>query len=127
MGGKRQIIKPGGAKGRFWLCKGVTTAGQRREPEKMPMAALQLLAVLAYCLRRRALPSTFFRPAWPGIKAGQRRGLEKMPMAALQLLAVLAYCLRRRALPSTFFRPAWPGMPVRTTGALMRFAGVLVA
>ena len=23
------------------------------------------LAVHAYCLRRRALPSTFFRPAWP--------------------------------------------------------------
>ena len=30
------------------------------------MAALQRLAVLAYCLCRRALPSTFFRPAWPG-------------------------------------------------------------
>jgi hypothetical protein len=58
--------------------------------------------------------------------AGRKRGPEKMPMAALQLLAVMAYCLRRRALPSTFFRPAWPGMPVRTTGALMRFAGVLV-
>ena len=29
------------------------------------MAALRLLAVHAYCLRRRALPSTFFRPAWP--------------------------------------------------------------
>ena len=31
------------------------------------MAALRLLAVHAYCLRRRALPSTFFRPAWPGV------------------------------------------------------------
>ncbi|ATD59471.1 hypothetical protein CNX70_04125 [Janthinobacterium svalbardensis] len=41
-------------------------AGRRRGPEKMPMAALQLLAVHAYCLRRCALPSTFFRPAWPG-------------------------------------------------------------
>ena len=40
-------------------------AGRRREPEKMPMAALQLLAVHAYCLRRCALPSTFFRLAWP--------------------------------------------------------------
>ena len=44
----------------------VKMAGRRREPEKMPMAALQLLAVLAYCLRRCALPSTFFRLAWPG-------------------------------------------------------------
>ena len=42
-----------------------TTAGRRREPEKMPMAALQPLAVLACCLCRRALPSTFCRPAWP--------------------------------------------------------------
>src|ERR1700739_3238357 len=41
-------------------------AGRRREPEKMPMAALQLLAVHAYCSRRCALPSTFFGPAWPG-------------------------------------------------------------
>ena len=54
----------------------------------MPMAALRLLAVLAYCLCRRALPSTFFRPAWPGINAGQRREPEKMPMAALRLLAL---------------------------------------
>ena len=29
------------------------------------MAALRLLGVHAYCRRRRALPSTFFRPAWP--------------------------------------------------------------
>ncbi|OFJ49660.1 hypothetical protein BA896_013100 [Janthinobacterium lividum] len=90
------------------------------------MAALQLLAVLAYCLRRSSLPSTFFRPAWPGINAGLRREPEKMPMAALQLLAVLAYCLRRRALPSTFFRPAWPGMPVRTTGVFIWFAGARI-
>ncbi|PJC97435.1 hypothetical protein GQ37_018190 [Janthinobacterium sp. BJB1] len=105
------------------------------------MAALQLLAVLAYCLRRCALPSTFFRPAWPEepvratgvliwfvdvLKAGRRRGPEKMPMAALQLLAVLAYCLRRCALPPTFFRPAWPGEPVRATGVLSWFVDVLL-
>ena len=48
----------------LWLER-LKTAG-RSGPEKMPMAALRLLAVHAYCLRRRALPSTFFRPAWPG-------------------------------------------------------------
>ena len=57
--------------------------------------------------------------------AGRRREPEKMPMAALQLLAVHAYCLRRCALPSTFFRLAWPGVPVRATGVLIRFAGLL--
>lgn len=41
-------------------------AGRSRGPEKMSRAALLGLAVHAYCLRPRALPWAFFRPAGPG-------------------------------------------------------------
>src|SRR5690606_1060708 len=54
------------------------------------MAALGLLAVRPYSLRRLALPCTRG-------EAGPRSGR----MAALGLLAVRPYCLRRPALPCT--------------------------
>ena len=58
------------------------------------MAALLGLAVHSYCLRPRALPWAFFRPAGPGVPGLETRALVCFAMGNLgKIKEIIGLCL----------------------------------